>query len=191
LRLKNREILLTLETKQFLLVSINFELRKGLFTMSNTKSPTTKPNTTAANSSKANINNPSKNLAKPALSSVTAKSNTKSNTGSAAKGSATDAGVASAPYRVGDEISFASPHGMLYGTIRRVIADADAVAVEIEFEDGHREIKKARDRALGLLRRASGKSEVQERQEGQGRRMLRDYDVDEVRRLEQRRGSRR
>jgi hypothetical protein len=151
--------------------------------MSNTKSPTMKPGAATTNSSKANINNPTtKPATKPVAKSANQPVATKSNAANTAD---------SAIYRLGDEISFASPHGMLYGTVRRVIAEADATAVEIEFEDGHREIKKVRDRALGLLRRASGKSEVQERQEGQGRRVLRDYDVDEVRRLEQRRGSRR
>jgi hypothetical protein len=60
--------------------------------------------------------------------------------------------------------------------------------VEIEFEDGRREVKKIKDRALRILRRASGKSEMDEKR-GPGNK-LRDYDIDEVRRGDIRRGSR-
>src|SRR5438045_6708542 len=63
-------------------------------------------------------------------------------------------------YLVGDEISFASPQGMIYGTVVKIIKDPSSPAIEIEFEDGRKEVKKTRDRALRLLRRASGKSEL-------------------------------
>ena len=38
-------------------------------------------------------------------------------------------------YRLGDEISYAMPGGMLYGTVTRVIGAGDDAAVEVEFED--------------------------------------------------------
>ena len=87
-------------------------------------------------------------------------------------------------YRPGDEVSYAQPSGMLYGTIVRVIGDGDTGAVEIEFEGGRTEIKKNRDRSLRLLRRASGKSEVEERHSDRER--LRDPDIERIRRSEQR-----
>lgn len=90
-------------------------------------------------------------------------------------------------YRLGDEISYAMPAGMLYGTISRVIGAGDDAAVEIEFEGGRKEIKKVRDRALSLLRRASGQSEVEEARKD--RPQLRDLDVERIRRSEQRRRS--
>lgn len=83
-------------------------------------------------------------------------------------------------YKVGDEIAFAMPSGMLYGTVLRVLGDGDSRAIEIEFEDGRREIKKARDRALSLLRRASGASEAEEMHKGASK--LKDWDVERVRR---------
>jgi hypothetical protein len=87
-------------------------------------------------------------------------------------------------YRVGDEVAYATPSGMLYGTITRVFESGESTAVEIEFEDGHKEIKRVRDRALSLLRRASGASEVEERHQDRGR--LRDLDIERIRRSEQR-----
>ena len=87
-------------------------------------------------------------------------------------------------FRVGDEVSFAMPSGMLYGTITRVLGAGDSAAVEIEFEDGRKEIKKARDRSLNLLRRASGASEEEERHSDRER--LRDPDIERIRRSEQR-----
>ncbi|HXG65399.1 MAG TPA: hypothetical protein VNO70_09840 [Blastocatellia bacterium] len=87
-------------------------------------------------------------------------------------------------FRVGDEVSFAMPSGMLYGTITRVLGAGDSAAVEIEFEDGRKEIKKARDRSLSLLRRASGASEEEERHADRER--LRDPDIERIRRSEQR-----
>lgn len=87
-------------------------------------------------------------------------------------------------YKVGDEISYAQPSGMIYGEVIRVISAGDSGAVEIEFEDGRKEVKKVRDHALNLLRRASGKSEAEERAADRGK--LRDYDIEAVRRSDQR-----
>ena|SRR5215471_5392100 len=88
-------------------------------------------------------------------------------------------------FRVGDEVSCAMPSGMLYGSVKRILGAGESAAIEIEFEDGRKEIRKVRDRAIGLLRRASGKSEEEERQSGRAK--LRDPDIDSVRRSEQRR----
>lgn len=63
-------------------------------------------------------------------------------------------------YLVGDEISYATGAGMRYGEIARLLEGGQAI--EILFEDGHREIKKARDGSVRLLRRASGASELDE-----------------------------
>jgi hypothetical protein len=87
-------------------------------------------------------------------------------------------------YRRDDEISYAMPSGVLYGTIIRLIGTAEDAAVQIEFEDGRKEIKKARDRSLSLLRRASGQSEVEERHSDRQR--LRDPEIERIRRSEQR-----
>ena len=54
-------------------------------------------------------------------------------------------------YNEGDEISYAMPSGVLYGTVTRVIGQGDSSAVEIEFEGGRKEIKKTRDRALSSI----------------------------------------
>ncbi len=91
-------------------------------------------------------------------------------------------------YRIGDEISFAAPQGMFYGTVVKLITDPSSPAVEIEFEDGKKEVKKIRDRSLRILRRAGGKSEADEKYGSRAK--TRDYDIDEVRRSEQKRGSR-
>jgi len=91
-------------------------------------------------------------------------------------------------YRAGDDVAYAMPSGMAYGTVVRVLGAGDQSAVEIEFEDGRKEIKKARDRGLSLLRRASGASEQEER--SRDRERLRDPDIERIRRSEQRRGSR-
>lgn len=88
----------------------------------------------------------------------------------------------SVEFKPGDEIAYAMPSGMLYGTIKRMVGEGDAV--EIEFEDGRKEIKKVRDGALSLLRRASGMSEEQERH--QDRAPIRDYDIERIRRSDQR-----
>jgi hypothetical protein len=87
-------------------------------------------------------------------------------------------------YKPGDEVSFAMPSGMLYGTVTRVLGAGDSSAVEIEFEDGRKEIKKVRDRSLNLLRRASGQSEEEERHKDRER--LHDPEIERVRRSEQR-----
>ena len=86
-------------------------------------------------------------------------------------------------FKTGDEISYAMPAGMLYGTISRVLGAGDSAAVEIEFEDGRKEIKKVRDRALSLLRRASGASEEEERHADRDR--LRDTEIQRIYRSEQ------
>jgi len=81
-------------------------------------------------------------------------------------------------YSVGDEISYAVGSGMIYGEVTRLLEGGDAV--EIQFEDGRREMKKARDRALRLLRRASGASELDEKHADRTRSS--DREIDEVRR---------
>ena len=87
-------------------------------------------------------------------------------------------------FRPGDEVSFAMPSGMLYGTVTRLLGEGDSGAVEIEFEGGRKEIKKVRDRSLSLLRRASGQSEEEERHKDRER--LHDPDIERIRRSEQR-----
>ena len=90
-------------------------------------------------------------------------------------------------YQAGDEISYAQGTGIAYGTVLRVVERGDAGAVEIKFEDGRKEIKKTRDRALSLVRRATGTAEADERRSGGER--VRDPDVERIRRGEQRRRS--
>ena len=87
-------------------------------------------------------------------------------------------------YRQGDEVAYAMPSGILYGTVTRVIGEGESSAVEIEFEDGRKEIKKVRDRALSLLKRSTGKSEEEERHADRER--LRDPEIDRLIRSEQR-----
>ena len=87
-------------------------------------------------------------------------------------------------FKKGDEVSYAMPAGVLYGTVNRVLGAGDAAAVEIEFEDGRKEIKKVKDRALSLLRRASGASEEEERHAD--RDPLRDTEIQRIFRSEQR-----
>ncbi|MGE0885610.1 MAG: hypothetical protein AB7P14_18840 [Blastocatellales bacterium] len=86
-------------------------------------------------------------------------------------------------YGVGDEISYAFGSGIAYGEVVRLLEGG--AAIEIMFEDGRREIKKSRDGALRLVRRASGASEVEDTRSE--RSQLRDFDIDEVRRSDQRR----
>jgi hypothetical protein len=86
--------------------------------------------------------------------------------------------------RPGDEVSFAAPSGMLYGTVTRLLGEGDSAAVEIEFENGRKEVKKLRDRSLSLLRRASGLSEEEERHSD--RRRLTDPDIERIRKGEER-----
>jgi hypothetical protein len=90
-------------------------------------------------------------------------------------------------FKKGDEVSFAVPSGVLYGTVTRVLGSDESAAVEIEFEDGRKEIKKVRDRALSLLRRASGVSEEEERHLDRDR--LSDPEIQRLFRSEQRRKS--
>jgi len=85
-------------------------------------------------------------------------------------------------YRLGDEVAFATPSGMLYGTVSRVLGDGDTAAIEIEFEDGRKEIKKVRDRSLSLLRRRSGASEEEEKRKDATR--LKDFDIERIRKSE-------
>ncbi len=70
-------------------------------------------------------------------------------------------------YQVGDEISYAMGSGMHYGEVVRLLEGGQAI--EILFEDGRREVKKARDGAVRLLRRASGDSELDEQNRHRGR----------------------
>jgi len=86
-------------------------------------------------------------------------------------------------FKKGDEISYAMPSGMLYGTVTRLLGAGESAAVEIEFEDGRKEVKKVRDRALSLLRRASGLSEEEEKHSDRER--LHDPDVQRIFRSEQ------
>ena len=83
-------------------------------------------------------------------------------------------------YQIGDEVSFAAGHGMQYGEVVRIITPGPDGAIEIQWEDGRREVKKTRDRAIHLVRRASGASEVDERR-GPRRRST-DDEIAEVRR---------
>lgn len=86
-------------------------------------------------------------------------------------------------FSVGDEISYAFGSGIAYGEVTRLLEGG--AAVEILFEDGRREMKKSRDGALRLVRRSSGASELEESRSD--RSQLRDFDIDEIRRRDQRR----
>lgn len=86
-------------------------------------------------------------------------------------------------FGMGDEISYAFGSGIAYGEITRLLEGG--AAVEILFEDGRREIKKSRDGALRLVRRSSGASELEDSRSD--RSQLRDFDIDEIRRSDQRR----
>ena len=85
-------------------------------------------------------------------------------------------------YGVGDEISYAFGSGIAYGEVARLLEGG--AAIEILFEDGRREIKKSRDGALRLVRRATGASEAEETRSDRSR--ARDTEIDEVRRSDQR-----
>ncbi len=87
-------------------------------------------------------------------------------------------------FHVGDEISYAGGSGMMYGEVTRLLGSGESAAIEIQWEDGRKEIKPVKDRALALLRRASGKSEVEEKHADRGR--LKDFDIESVRRSDQR-----
>ena len=86
-------------------------------------------------------------------------------------------------FGIGDEISYAFGNGIAYGEVLRVLEGGQAI--EIQFEDGRREIKKSRDGALRLLRRATGASEAEEANRDRGR--SRDIDIDQVMRSDVRR----
>ena len=87
-------------------------------------------------------------------------------------------------FKKGDEVSYSMPAGVHYGSVIRVLGTDESAAVEIEFEDGRKEIKKVRDLALSLLKRASGVSEVQERHKDRER--LHDTEIERLFRSEQR-----
>ena len=86
-------------------------------------------------------------------------------------------------YSVGDEVSYVFGNGIAYGEVLRVLEGGQAI--EIQFEDGRREIKKSRDGALRLLRRATGASERDEHNRERTR--SRDTEIDEVMRSDVRR----
>jgi len=88
-------------------------------------------------------------------------------------------------FGVGDEVAYALGKGLRYGTVVRLVGGGDQASVEIEFEDGGREVHRSRDRALSLLRRASGASARDE--ETANRTKLKDFDVEAVRKSDQRR----
>jgi len=84
-------------------------------------------------------------------------------------------------FGIGDEVSYVFGSGIAYGEVIRLLEGG--AAVEIQFEDGRREIKKGRDGSLRLLRRASGASEIEEKRSDRNR--VRDYEIDAVRRSDQ------
>jgi hypothetical protein len=88
-------------------------------------------------------------------------------------------------FSTGDEVAYALGRGMRYGRVVRVLGTGDTSSVEIEFEDGGREMHKMRDRALSLLRRASGESAKDE--ELRDRRRVVDPEIERARRSDQRR----
>jgi len=87
-------------------------------------------------------------------------------------------------FKQGDEVSYAMPSGILYGTVTRVLGAGESAAIEIEFEGGRKEVRKVKDRALNLLRRAGGMSEEEERHADRER--LHDPDIQRIFRSEQR-----
>lgn len=92
-------------------------------------------------------------------------------------------------FNAGDDIAFAMGKGMRYGSVVRVVGAGDQAAIEIQFEDGGKEIHRVKDRALSLLRRATG---VSERDEELGdRQKARDFGIKEVMKSDIRRGSHR
>jgi len=78
-------------------------------------------------------------------------------------------------FHVGDEVMYAGTSHIRYGTVVRLLGEGYAQLVEIEFEDGKKEMKKARDRTLRLLRRKVQESPRPE---------YRDREAEEVRRSE-------
>ena len=92
-------------------------------------------------------------------------------------------------FSAGDDIAYAMGKGMRYGSVVRVIGTGEQAAVEIQFEDGGKEIHRVKDRALSLLRRATG---VSERDEELGdRQKAKDFGIKEVMKSDIRRGSHR
>ena len=89
-------------------------------------------------------------------------------------------------FGVGDEIAYALASGVRYGHVVRVIGAGDQASIDVEFEDGGREVHRVKDRALSLLRRVSGESAMQE--EMRDRKRLHDPDVDAARKSDIRRG---
>ena len=81
-------------------------------------------------------------------------------------------------FQVGEEVMYALASSVRYGTVGRVIGAGNTQMVEVEFEDGKRELKKASDRALRLLRRMAGE---------EARSHIRDRVGEEVQRSETRR----
>ena len=90
-------------------------------------------------------------------------------------------------FAAGDDIAYAMGKGMRYGSVVRVIGAGDQAAVEIQFEDGGKEIHRVKDRALSLLRRATGLSERDE--ELADRQKAKDCGIQEVMTSDIRRGS--
>ena len=86
-------------------------------------------------------------------------------------------------FGIGDEVSYVFGSGILYGEIVRIL-EAGA-AVEILLGRSTRD-KKSRDGALHLIRRATGKSELEEQNAERGK--VRDWNVAEIIRSEKRRG---
>jgi hypothetical protein len=79
-------------------------------------------------------------------------------------------------FGVGDEVSYVFGSGIVYGEVTRLLEGG--AAVEILFEDGRREIKKSRDGALRMIRRASGASELEEQRSDRDR--VRDSEIGDV-----------
>lgn len=73
---------------------------------------------------------------------------------------------------------YSSAASIRYGTVVRLLGGGDTQMIEIEFEDGRKEMKKSRDRSLRLLKR---------RQQEPDRRVYHDREAEEVRRSETRR----
>ena len=92
-------------------------------------------------------------------------------------------------FAAGDDIAYAMGKGMRYGSVVRVIGAGEQAAVEIQFEDGGKEIHRIKDRALSLLRRATGLSERDE--ELADRQKAQDFGIKEVMKSDIRRGSHR
>jgi hypothetical protein len=73
---------------------------------------------------------------------------------------------------------YASATSIRYGTIVRLLGAGDTQMLEIEFEDGRKEMKKPRDRSLRLLKKRRYEPDRVE---------IHDREAEEVRRSEVRR----